>query len=119
MEFVEPVEFFEDWKDLGLDDEDLSHLQIALTENPEAGDLIKGAGGARKIRFVGKSIGKRGGTRIIYAHLKDRNTIALFIAYGKKEKGDLNAADKRVLKELIGEIKKVVPLKGKINAKKK
>lgn len=119
LEFVEPVEFYEDWEDLGLDDEALGHLQIALMKNPEAGDLIKGAGGARKVRFAGNALGKRGGTRIIYAHLKDRSAIALFIAYGKKEKDDLNAADKRALKELITEIKKVMPLKGKLNEKRK
>ena len=119
IEFVEPIEFYEDWKDLGLDGEDLRQLQALLLENPEAGDLITGTGGARKIRYGGNQIGKRGGTRIIYVYLKDRRSIALFIAYGKKEKGTLNAADKKALKEMIAEIKKVTPLKGKKYAKGK
>jgi mRNA-degrading endonuclease RelE of RelBE toxin-antitoxin system len=113
LEFVEPVEFYSDWKNLGLDDEDLRQLQSILIENPEAGDLITATGGARKIRYGGKQSGKRGGTRIIYAYFKDREAVALFIAYGKKEKDDLNAADKKALKELIGDIKKVTPFKGK------
>ena len=119
LEFVEPIDFYSDWKDLGLDDDDLGRLQIALMEDPDAGDLIQGTGGVRKIRFAGKQRGKRGGTRIVYVHLKDRNAIALFMAYGKNVKDNLNSEDKKVLKELIAEIKRVIPLKGKRNGKRK
>lgn len=119
LEFIEPIDFYCDWKALGLTDEDLGHLQMLLMENPEAGDLIKGSGGARKVRFSAKQRGKRGGVRIIYVYLKDRKAIALFVAYDKNQKDDLNAADKKVIKDLISDIKKVIPLKGGKNGKKK
>ncbi len=36
-----------------------------IAENPEAGDIIVGTGGARKIRWTGDSNkGKRGGVRV-------------------------------------------------------
>jgi hypothetical protein len=33
-----------------------------IADNPEAGDVIEGAGGARKVRFGGKGTGKSGAT---------------------------------------------------------
>lgn len=118
LEFVEPIEFFDDWQDLGLDDDALRRFQIALMENPEAGDLIPGTNGARKVRFAGKNLGKRGGTRVIYLYLADRSSIALLIAYGKKVQDDLTTEDKRLLKDLVTEIKTIIPIKRKRNAKK-
>jgi hypothetical protein len=46
----------------------ISQLQVALMANPEAGDLIEGTGGLRKLRFGDsrRSKGKRGGLRVIY-----------------------------------------------------
>jgi hypothetical protein len=51
-----------------LDDEGLRALQNALLENPEAGDVIEGTGGLRKVRQADprRGKGKRGGLRVIY-----------------------------------------------------
>lgn len=51
-----------------LDDEAYRAFQTALLKNPEAGDVIQGTGGLRKIRFADekRQKGKRGGIRIIY-----------------------------------------------------
>jgi hypothetical protein len=35
-----------------LSDEDYAALQLALIANPEAGDLIPGSGGVRKMRWA-------------------------------------------------------------------
>jgi hypothetical protein len=43
-----------------LTDEEYSDLQKALIEDPEAGDLIPGSGGIRKLRWGVASRGKRG-----------------------------------------------------------
>jgi len=53
---------------------------IAL--NPEAGDLIKGSGGCRKVRWAATGRGKSGGARVIYFIVRDE-TIWLLIAYTK------------------------------------
>jgi len=37
-----------------------------LAANPEAGDVIPGSGGCRKVRWAASGRGKRGGARIIY-----------------------------------------------------
>ena len=51
-----------------LDDESFRRLQGALMADPEAGDLMEGTGGLRKLRFadVRRTKGKRGGLRVIY-----------------------------------------------------
>lgn len=51
-----------------LDDDAFRELQRLLMLNPEAGAVILGAGGLRKLRFVDerRGKGKRGGLRVIY-----------------------------------------------------
>ena len=49
-----------------LDDDSYSAMQAWLIESPEAGDLIPGSGGCRKLRWHIAGKGKRGGVRVIY-----------------------------------------------------
>ena len=49
-----------------LPDDDYRELQQALVLRPEAGDIIPGSGGLRKIRWGILGSGKRGGLRLIY-----------------------------------------------------
>jgi hypothetical protein len=50
-EFVETEEFRKRWKALGLDDDHLGALQKDLCGDPDAGDMIQGTGGVRKLRW--------------------------------------------------------------------
>ena len=43
-------------------------VAVYLIDHPDAGDVIPGAGGARKLRWAAKGKGKRGGARIIYLY---------------------------------------------------
>jgi mRNA-degrading endonuclease RelE of RelBE toxin-antitoxin system len=54
-----------------LTDEEYAALQSALAANPESGELIRGSGGLRKLRWSGSGRGKRGGVRVIY-YLRNR-----------------------------------------------
>lgn len=49
-----------------LSDDEYASLQKALVANPQAGPLIPGSGGVRKIRWAVRGRGKRGGVRVIY-----------------------------------------------------
>ncbi|MFH1764265.1 MAG: hypothetical protein ABIF09_08745, partial [Gemmatimonadota bacterium] len=49
-----------------LDRELYRLLQLRLVAEPDAGDLIRGTGGLRKIRWEGAGRGKRGGVRVVY-----------------------------------------------------
>jgi len=48
-----------------LDDDSYARFQAMLIRNPEAGDVIQGTGGLRKIRVAASGRGKRGGARVI------------------------------------------------------
>ena len=51
-----------------LDRESYRLLQLRLVAEPDAGDLIRGTGGSRMIRWEGAGRGKRGGVRVIWQH---------------------------------------------------
>jgi hypothetical protein len=92
-----------DWEGLDLTDEDLARLQQVLVDDPEAGDVIKGTGGLRKVRFAPPGSGKSGGARVCYAHFPDYGLILLVMAYGKSRTADLTPAQKKAIaKQLEG-----------------
>ena len=64
--FIELPIFRSRWEDLGLTDGDLRRLQIELLSDPKVGDVMRGTGGVRKMRFAFEHQGKSGGIRVIY-----------------------------------------------------
>ena len=86
-----------------LTDDEYRHLQEALVSNPDAGAVMPGTGGFRKMRWPDPRRGKgaRGGLRIIYYHFADEAQIWLMTLYGKDEVTDLTPAEKRTLKAAI------------------
>lgn len=54
-----------------------------IAENPDAGDVIKDADGARKVRWSRKGTGKSGGARVIYYHLVADEVVLLLMVYTK------------------------------------
>jgi hypothetical protein len=99
MVFIESPIFTADVLEL-LTDEAYSELQIFLTANPTAGDIIQNTGGLRKIRWNTKGRGKSGGTRIIYFYAVSAVQIRMLLIYRKGIKDDLNAKEKEVLRKL-------------------
>jgi hypothetical protein len=86
-----------------LDDEGLRGLQNSLMANPEAGDVIEGTGGLRKIRQADprRGKGKRGGLRVIYYWWDGKRQFWLFTLYDKDEMDDLSAKEKNALKGML------------------
>ncbi len=62
---VETPNYLSDAKALGLNETERDHIVSWIAANPNAGDVIAGTGGARKVRFAGKGKGKSGGYRVI------------------------------------------------------
>jgi len=86
-----------------LDDKGFSALQQFMLKNPEAGDVIEGTGGLRKLRHGDsrRGKGKRGGLRVIYYWWDGGRQFWLFTLYGKDEMEDLNADEKKALKAML------------------
>ncbi len=86
-----------------LDDESFRGLQAAMIRNPEAGEVIEGTGGLRKLRYGDprRGKGKRGGLRVIYYWWGSSSQFWLFTLYDKDEMADLRPSDKKALKRLL------------------
>lgn len=86
-----------------LDDEAYRALQNELMQNPEAGDVIEGTGGLRKIRQADprRGKGKRGGLRVIYYWWLGGAQFWLFTVYDKDQADDLSAEQRKVIKRLL------------------
>lgn len=78
-------------------------LQLHLVENPDAGALIRGTGGLRKIRWEGSGRGKRGGVRVIYYWATAKNLLLMLLVYRKKDGGDLSPKQRTILKRMVEE----------------
>lgn len=78
-------------------------MQNRLLENPEVGRVIQGTGGMRKLRVALEGRGRRGGARVIYYRLVDRQQILLLLIYDKSRADDLTAEQKRALRALVEE----------------
>jgi hypothetical protein len=104
--FVELPGFSENWRDLGLDDDDLSVLQKLILLNPRGHPVVAGTGGLRKVRFAPPKIakGKSGQLRVVYVYFSRFGLILLVSAYKKSKKDDLSPAEKKGIKKLIDRI---------------
>lgn len=91
---------FQRMRDEYFDDASFKELQIELMRDPEAGDVIKGAGGLRKVRCGDekRGKGKRGGLRVIYFWKDADDQFWLFTVYNKDEADDLTADQRKMLK---------------------
>ena len=85
-------------------DEDLRALQSFLLVRPDAGDLIRGGSGLRKLRWAAQGRGKRGGARVIYYWQSEHNHIYLIHGYVKSEREDLTPQQVKLLADLLKEL---------------
>jgi hypothetical protein len=74
-----------------LTDGELGELQGFLMENPEAGDVVPGSGGVRKLRWAARGRGKRGGLRVIYFVKTTQGVIYLLTVYPKNVRDTIPA----------------------------
>lgn len=100
MLFIETPIFTKCVKEL-LDDGIYRLLQVKLMSIPDAGDLIEGTGGLRKLRIAANGHGKRGGARVIYYHFTSNSQIAMLYIFPKNEQSDLSTEQRKALKNII------------------
>ena len=103
MEFIEATAFTKYVYDYLTEDEYLG-LQSFLLQNPEAGKIVRGSGGVRKVRWAITGKGKSGGVRVIYYFKKQDDEIWLLTIYSKSEVESIPA---HVLRQIAKEIENV------------
>jgi hypothetical protein len=82
-------------------------VAVYLIDHADAGDVIPGAGGARKLRWAAKGKGKRGGARIIYLYVVIAALIYLLRCYAKNVRTDLTSSEKKELRKIAAHLRGV------------
>ena len=84
-----------------LRDDEYHALQRHLIKHPDAGAVIPGAKGLRKMRWAAEAKGKRGGVRIIYYWITRENQIIFFTIYKKSTQDELTKERLNALMEYL------------------
>lgn len=97
---IETPTFTEDAKEL-WSEEDRGAFCAWLAANPEAGDVIPGSGGCRKVRWRRQGTGKSGGVRVIYFTRLENGELWLLVIYAKSVRGNIPAHLLKSIREVI------------------
>jgi hypothetical protein len=84
-----------------LSDDEYRKLQVVLANRPNVGELIKGSGGLRKIRWTIEGRGKRGGVRVIYYWAVKQERLLMLFTYPKSERSDLSPNQLKILRKIV------------------
>ena len=84
-----------------LSDDEYRGLQSYLLQKPDAGDLVRGSGGVRKVRWAPSGKGKNGGVRAIYYWKKSEHEIWMLTTYSKSERASISGSVLKQIAEAI------------------
>lgn len=91
-------------KSAGMTEDERFEIIQAIAEDPKKGDLIKGTGGARKIRFPKAGAGKSSGYRVITYYAADDVPVMLLDVFDKGTKVNLTQGERNELKRVLAGI---------------
>jgi hypothetical protein len=97
---IESPLFTKLWPDYWTEDE-RGEFAAYLASNPDAGDVIPGSGGCRKIRWSRAGSGKRCGVRVIYTVRLVSGALVLLVIYAKNVRDTISP---NVLKKIAEEM---------------
>lgn len=84
-----------------LSEEERQAIIDYLAGHPKAGDVMRGTGGVRKLRWGKGGRGKSGGVRVIYYFHDERLPLYLLTLFAKNEQANLTARERNVLAALV------------------
>jgi hypothetical protein len=82
-------------------EEERGEFAAWIAQHPDAGDVIPGSGGCRKVRWTRPGMGKRGGVRIIYFNRLSHGEIWLLLIYAKSARENIPGDVLKQIKEVI------------------
>ena len=97
---VESPLFSKLWPDYWTEEE-RGDFAAFIAGHPDAGDVVPGSGGCRKVRWSRKGVGKRGGVRVIYTARLAAGELVLLVIYAKSARDNIPA---HVLKKIAEEM---------------
>jgi len=99
---VETESFVGSAKSCGMTDDERHRIVQFVSQNPDAGQMIVGTGGARKLRFPLGNKGKRGGVRVVTYFGGDDIPVFLLEVYAKGDKINLSQTERNELRSILG-----------------
>lgn len=94
--------FLADAKAAGVEEDELAEIAATIARDPQAGDVIPGTGGARKIRIAAKGKGKSGGHRVISYYAAEDVPVFLLALVSKGQRADIGQAARNELRKNLG-----------------
>lgn len=84
-----------------LSEDESRDLIDYLADHPQAGDIMAGTGGVRKLRWHRGGQGKSGGVRVIYYYHDDHMPLYLLTIFAKGDKSNLTKSERNELADLV------------------
>ena len=97
QEVVETKAYLAAAKDAGMSEDEMQAVVNAVAADPQAGAIMAGCGGARKLRVAKPGAGKSGGYRVISYFGGEDRPVYLLTVFGKNEKANLSKAERNAL----------------------
>ena len=104
MQIVRTGLYLRQMKRLGASSTDMGRLEAEIAVNPQAGDVIPGLMGLRKILFALGNKGKRGGGRAVYFLMVSDDVAVMIFAYAKSAQEDLTMEQRKAALALLKEM---------------
>lgn len=101
LTIIESPQFTKLWPDYWSESEH-DEFTAFLAVHPEAGDIVRGSGGCRKLRWVRAGSGKRGGVRVIYTSHLAFGALVLLTIYSKSAQENIPTHILRKIAEEMG-----------------
>ena|SRR5438105_10868898 len=97
---VETLLFQKQWPLYWTEDE-RGEFAAFISESPDAGDVVPGSGGIRKVRWRRAGLGKSGGVRVIYFTRTVEEEIVLLTLYAKSTTDNLTGAKLKEIRRVL------------------
>ena len=104
MQIVRTGLYLRQMKRLGASSTDMGRLEAEIAVNPQAGDVIPGLMGLRRIRFSPGNKGKRGGGGAVYFLMVSDDVAVMILAYAKSAQEDLTTEQRKAALALLKEM---------------
>lgn len=104
---IETPAFLASARDEGVSDDERAAMVSYVSRNPDAGDIMPGTGGARKLRFAGRGKGKSGGYRIVTFYADADMPVFLLDVYSKDSQANLTKAERNELRAILTDLPRV------------
>jgi hypothetical protein len=98
---IETPAFLASTAEEGVSEDERATMVTAIALNPQAGELMPGTGGARKVRFAGRGKGKSGGFRVVTFYGGTDMPVFLLDLYSKDAQANLSKGERNELRKIL------------------